>query len=146
MIIKDVKQLNGSEREMFDRIMMGGSLGTQATPYAEWLKMSKPYSVEQITDAKLGQIINTIIMEPSDSGYMTLIPSETDFYSAINLAYKDGKVILSKFFADYLEEEDAEILFMEERAENKNWVIKVPGLRTHFKNRFIMNPTLNSSR
>ena len=33
--------LGDGERRDFDKLMMNGNLGTPATPYAEWLKLSE---------------------------------------------------------------------------------------------------------
>jgi len=58
MMEMNVTLLGTEERRNFDKLMMTGNLGTPATPYEEWLKISIPYSVQQNGEMALPYIAN----------------------------------------------------------------------------------------
>jgi len=121
--------LGDGERRDFDKLMMNGNLGTPATPYADWLKLSIPYSVKQNGEMTLEQVVKNIMQNyPSDSGYIKLVSSQNDYSSDLFLAYEKDKIVLGGMFYDMYREETAEFLYMELRENNRNWIIKVEGI------------------
>lgn len=129
-----IELLDTEERIDFDRLMMNGNLGTPATPYAEWLKLSIPYSVKQNGEMTLEQVVKNIMQNyPSVSGYIKLVFSKNDYLSDLCLMYSKGEIVLGKNFFDMLREEAVNVLYMELRENNRNWVIKMDGVSDLFK-------------
>ena len=125
----DITLLRTEERRDFDKLMMNGNLGTPAIPYAEWLKLSIPYSVLQDGEMTLEQAVKHIMQNyPSDSGYIKLVSSRNDYSSDLFLIYEKDRIVLGRMFYEMYREETAVFLYMELRDNNRNWIIKVEGI------------------
>lgn len=142
MMEMNVTLLGTEERRNFDKLMMNGNLGTPATPYEEWLKTSVPYSVLQDGEMTLEQAVKNIMhSHPTDFGHIKLVSSKDDYLSTLSLVYGKGNIVIGEMFFSLLRNETAEILYMELRDNNRNWVIKVDGIPDLFKSGFKLSRT-----